>query len=140
MLLLVCAAAVLALAACGEPAPQVVQPTPAAQPPALPADEAPPESLTSMKGYELYSWQQGDNWYFAVVTGTNRIQTLADITASDAPVQGVDALKNQLAQLPDNTWLYWSAQWVPETAMPSEEVVNDVAATCEQLDIRLKVE
>ncbi len=33
----------------------------------------------SMKGYELYSWQDGDRWYFSVLVGTNRNKTLDEI-------------------------------------------------------------
>jgi hypothetical protein len=117
--------------------PSAEQPAP---PPQMPADPTPPAEPASMKGYELYSWQQGEDWYFAVLTSTNRLTTYEDITAPGVPVQGVDALKRTLEQLPDDSWLYWSAQWIPETTLPPEAVSDDIAAHCEQLGIRLKVE
>ena len=40
-------------------------------------------NLTSMKGWELYSWQSSDGWYFALVEGTNRLKTFEEISAPD---------------------------------------------------------
>ena len=37
----------------------------------------------SMKGYELYSWQVGDDWHFTLITGTNRLKTLEEITLGE---------------------------------------------------------
>jgi len=33
---------------------------------------------SSMKGYELYSWQEEGQWHFTLVTGTNRNKTLSE--------------------------------------------------------------
>jgi hypothetical protein len=33
----------------------------------------------SMKGYELYSWQDKDGWHFTLITGTDRSKTLEEI-------------------------------------------------------------
>ena len=33
----------------------------------------------SMKGYELYTWQEGGQWYFALLEGTNRLKTDEEI-------------------------------------------------------------
>ncbi len=38
----------------------------------------------SLKGYELYSWHKGDDWYFTLITGTNRIKTSAEITSQES--------------------------------------------------------
>lgn len=36
---------------------------------------------SSVKGYELYSWAEGDDWYFTLITGTNRTKTLAEVAS-----------------------------------------------------------
>ena len=46
----------------------------------------------SMKGYELYSWQEGDQWKFSLLIGTNRDKTLEEIKSADVVLADVDAL------------------------------------------------
>ena len=41
----------------------------------------------SLKGYELYSWPEGSDWYFTLITGTNRTKTLAEITSQDSIIE-----------------------------------------------------
>jgi hypothetical protein len=64
----------------------------------------------SMKGYDLYSWQDGDVWYFTLITGTNRMKSFDEIIAPDdiisddgfikITVSGMADLKTLLALLP----------------------------------------
>ncbi|MBN2076515.1 MAG: hypothetical protein JW762_13280 [Dehalococcoidales bacterium] len=69
----------------------------------------------SMKGYELYSWREGDEWYFKLITGTNRTKTLQEIVRKsdeisdlvDIRVTGVDALLTLLHKLPDGESVFW---------------------------------
>ena len=42
----------------------------------------------SMKGYELYSWQQNGKWRFTLVTGTDRDKTLDEIISGEEQVTG----------------------------------------------------
>ncbi|MEK0337566.1 MAG: hypothetical protein QQN41_09055, partial [Nitrosopumilus sp.] len=39
----------------------------------------------SMKGYELYSFpvQSEEEWYFTLITGTNRLKTFPEITSDE---------------------------------------------------------
>ena len=74
----------------------------------------------SMKGYELYSWQENGQWHFTLITGTNRNKTLdeivsnANIISEDGWVQihvvGVDAIKTVLSRLPQNEEIFWLAR------------------------------
>jgi len=42
------------------------------------------ESLPrSMKGYEMYSWQEGEAWHFTLITGTNRNKSPEEITSGE---------------------------------------------------------
>jgi len=110
-----------------------------------------------MKGYELYSWQAGDDWHFALLTGTNRNKTVAEITspeetpASDGWVNvrvvGVEALKALLGQLPAEEQVFWlGVGWLGESeeqsvsfALPGEEVVESVREYCVQIGVALSV-
>ena len=69
----------------------------------------------SMKGYELYSWREGDEWQFKLITGTNRTKILQEIVNNtdeifgfvDIHVTGVDALLTPLHKLPDGESVFW---------------------------------
>jgi hypothetical protein len=71
----------------------------------------------SMKGYELYSWEEGDQWRFTLITGTNRIKTMEEITSDkdfiseigwvNIHVVGVDAIKDVLIKLPQGESVFW---------------------------------
>jgi hypothetical protein len=71
----------------------------------------------SMKGYELYSWEEGGQWRFALITGTNRIKTMEEITSTEdyisengwvnIRVVGVDAVKDVLIKLPTGESVFW---------------------------------
>jgi len=74
----------------------------------------------SMKGYELYSWLEGDQWHFTLITGTNRNKTLEEITSTDDIIsesgwvrihmKGLDALKAALSKFPQQEDIVWLAQ------------------------------
>lgn len=69
----------------------------------------------SMKGYELYSWQVDDKWYFTLITGTNRIKGYEEITSSEniignngwvkITVKGVDSIKVILKMVPEGEYV-----------------------------------
>ena len=71
----------------------------------------------SMKGYELYSWREGDEWCFKLIIGTNRTKTLQEIVNNtddlsdfvDIRVTGVDALITLLHKLPDGESVFWGS-------------------------------
>jgi hypothetical protein len=71
----------------------------------------------SMKGYELYSWLQDDQWRFTLITGTNRNKTLEEITSGDdfisaagwvkISVNGTEALKTVFSKIPPGESVVW---------------------------------
>lgn len=99
----------------------------------------------SMKGYELYSWQVGDNWYFTLITGTNRIKTYEEITSDEniesdwvkITVKGVNSIKEILSRLPKNEWVSWSNSRLPQFTLPNEEMVEDIKNYCEKAGLKL---
>jgi hypothetical protein len=64
----------------------------------------------SLKGYELYAWDEGGTVAFTLITGTNRQKTVAEITTDGKEAssgewvlvrgQGQDDLKSLLARVP----------------------------------------
>jgi hypothetical protein len=62
-----------------------------------PASDPPTGTKTSFKGWELYVWHQDGDNYFALLPGTNRLKTDAEIAA--AAVKGIDTIKPELDQL-----------------------------------------
>ncbi len=111
----------------------------------------------SMKGYELYSWQEDDLWYFTLITGTNRNKTLEEITSKEnqltgdgwvkVTVQGAEALKAVLGQVPPHEHILWleaSALGQAPSAgvlftLPPREVVAGLQEFGQSLDLDLQV-
>ena len=82
----------------------------------------------SMKGYELYSWQDGNQWNFSLLVGTNREKTLEEIKAENTVPHGVDALASALEQMPAGQYIIWSSR---ETlSFPAEEVIEQIEKVC----------
>ena len=102
---------VLWISACG----------PATEPPVTPFAE-------SMKGYELYSWQDGNQWTFSLLVGTNREKTLEEIKSAEALFSGVDALLSALERIPQGQYITWSSK---ETlAFPPDDIIAQVEEAC----------
>jgi hypothetical protein len=98
----------------------------------------------SMKGYELYSWQEGSQWHFTLITGTNRNKTLEEIISSEdfvseagwvhIHVVGIDAIKAVLGKLPQDESIFWLAgmrsEQTPQAGvkiiLPAEAVINTI--------------
>lgn len=92
--------------------------------------------LESMKGYELYSWQDGNEWKFSVLVGTNRLKTLDEITSPDTTLS-IDELKSVLENIPAGQYVTWSAG--ESLAFPSEDIINQVEQICEEKGVILNI-
>ena len=91
----------------------------------------------SMKGYELYSWQDGGQWKFSLMIGTNRMKTLEEIKSADVLLTGVDELTSILKNIPSGQYITWSSR---ETlAFPPEEIRNQVETTCQEAGLILNI-
>lgn len=74
----------------------------------------------SMKGYELYSWAENGMWHYTLITGTNRVKTIEEITSGEdfisetgwvnVHVVGLDAVKDVLNRLPKGESVFWSGE------------------------------
>jgi hypothetical protein len=109
-----------------------------------------------LKGYELYSWRDGDNWYFTLITGTNRTKTLAEITSQDSIIEeggwvkitviGLQELLVVLDRLPHSEQIFWlngkrldHPEEISIFAFPPGEVVEQVRKHSEQRGIKLEI-
>ena len=71
----------------------------------------------SFKGYEIYSWQQENQWHFTLITGTNRDKTVEEIITGNNIVSedglvnihviGVDAIKELIKRIPQGDFVIW---------------------------------
>jgi hypothetical protein len=98
----------------------------------------------SLKGYELYSWMEDEQWYFTLITGTNRTKTLAEIVSEEdfisetgwvnIHVVGVETIKDVLDLLPQNEWVSWCDELHIgqineidiDLQLPVEQIVNEI--------------
>jgi hypothetical protein len=93
----------------------------------------------SMKGYELYSWQEQGEWTFALVVGTNRIKTYDEISAPEARVRGLHGIRAELDLLPRGEQVFWTAGRVPNTVLPPDRLLDGLTAHCTQRGLQLVV-
>jgi hypothetical protein len=110
----------------------------------------------SMKGYELYSWPVAGEWFFTLMTGTNRLKTYEEITSGEdvlsedgwvkITVSGSDTLKALLGRLPageqviwlDGTWPGMAEGERGDLVFPARNIVDDIEAHCAPLGIELQ--
>ena len=107
---------------------------------------------TSMKGYELYSWQadKEEIWLFTLVTGTNRTKTWEEISSPDSritdeawvkiTVRGKSALKSVIDRMPEGEVVIWrgahtlSGQEHP-IGFPDEAFIEEISTYSQQRKI-----
>ncbi len=91
----------------------------------------------SLKGYELYSWQERGQWRFSMLIGTNRLKTLDEIKSADTVLPDVDALIVKLKKVPAGQYITWSAG---ETlAFPPDNIVQQVEQACKDQGLILNI-
>jgi hypothetical protein len=111
---------------------------------------------SSLKGYELYSWQVGREWYFTLIGGTNRIKALQEIASGEnaigedrvkVTVQGMHDIQVTLERLPYDARVVWMGPQAIKRrgnkpgilALPPRRDVEDVKAHCQELGVQLEV-
>ena len=91
----------------------------------------------SMKGYELYSWQDSGQWKFALLIGTNREKTLDEIKSADVLLSSLDELKSALEKIPTGQYVTWSSK---ETlSLPPDDIVKQIEQTCKDAGLILNI-
>jgi hypothetical protein len=100
---------------------------------------------SSLKGWELYSWNPHKNiWKYALMPGTNRIKTSNEILAADYGVLGREQLKLLLKRLPRGQEITWfdstyAADFISDDRykLPSLLEQYDISEFCENNGLRL---
>jgi hypothetical protein len=81
--------------------------------------------------YELYSWQSDGKWFFSLLIGTNRMKSIEEVTDPAVQLEGVAALKEQLAKLPAGEYVSWlPLDSKPGAEYPPAEIMEDVRSFC----------
>ncbi|MFC1871514.1 hypothetical protein ACFLYF_03845 [Chloroflexota bacterium] len=109
----------------------------------------------SMKGYELYSWEEDNQWHFTLITGTNRTKTMEEITSNEdyisetgwvrIQVVGADAIKDVLNRLPQSESIFWCDELhIGQTTetdleLPPEQITDTIREYAEQCSLDFAV-
>ena len=102
----------------------------------------------SVKGYEFYSWEEEGHWHFTLITATNRIKTLEEITSAvdfisetgwvKIQVAGADAIKDVLSRLPEDESVFWCDEFhigqptETDFQLPPEQTAEAIQEYAEQ--------
>jgi stage III sporulation protein SpoIIIAA len=90
----------------------------------------------SMKGYELYSWQIENEWYFSLIEGTNRLKTYEEVTSEEVTIKGIIALNKEIARLPKGDTVFFNRNLEhPDLQLPPESIIQDIKTYCNELEI-----
>jgi hypothetical protein len=102
----------------------------------------------SMKGWELYSWPNGNDWNYSFLIGTNRLKTYNEVTTNKIVVIGKDSLKMLLDKFPVEENIFWvSEEWLyriwqdnyGNLSLPESNTVNEIKNYCNQKELVLVV-
>jgi len=114
----------------------------------------------SMKGYELYSWQEGGQWHFTLITGTNRNKTITEVVTGETKegedgwvnihATGVEAIKAVLSRVPAKEFVSWSGRGTVgppaegeeltiRLELPPTDIINQIKEHAEQLGLDFNV-
>lgn len=107
-----------------------------------------------LKGYEIYSWPEGNEWYFSIMAGTNRIKTYSEVISTNPSgvhlitVTRIDALKLVLAKFPENEyitligqgWLHncWGGNY-GNIQLPPQNYIDEITQFCAQKKLILQI-
>lgn len=99
--------------------------------------------LHSMKGWELYSWPNGNDWNYSILVGTNRAKTYSEVVTNKVAVIGKDSLKMLLDKFPASEEIFWTGKrsgdgWV-NLSFPESKTVDEIKNYCIQKNLVLTV-
>ena len=110
----------------------------------------------SFKGYELYSWQQDNQWNYTLITGTNRDKTVEEIITGNNTagadgwvnihVIGEEQLEAVISRIPANEFVIWLpgpradlSQSTVKFELPPAATINDIKALAVQCGLDFNV-
>ncbi len=102
----------------------------------------------SMKGWELYSWPNGNDWNYSFLEGTNRVKTYKEVTENKIVFTGIDSLRMVLDKFPAKEYIFWIGRgWLSDIwhenygnlSLPDSNTVNEIKSYCIKRDLILVV-
>lgn len=118
---------------------------------AIPLDVIDLDTITfesSMKGWELYSWPNGNDWNYGLIVGTNRLKSYDEIVNGSFRVTGIQLLKEMLTKLPGGESVFWIDEgwlesiWIDsyyDLQLPDKAIIEEVKQFCENAGIDLNI-
>lgn len=109
----------------------------------------------SLKGYELYSWSEDSQWHFTLITGTNRLKTIEEVTSEGDSISeagwvkirvvGADAVKDVLSRLSQGESVFWCDELHVEQSigtdlqLPPRQIVDAIEEHANQCGLDFAV-
>jgi hypothetical protein len=102
----------------------------------------------SMKGWELYSWPNGNDWNYSILIGTNRLKSYNEVTANKIVIVGKDSLKMLLVKIPIKDEILWVGKGWLESAwhdnygnlsLPDTNTIDEIKNYCSRKELELVV-
>jgi hypothetical protein len=90
-------------------------------------------------GYEMYSWQEGGEWYFALVEHNFEKRTIDEIKNSEWVVKGLEKFKESLQYMHKGEWIFWTEYVIEGTVLPERSVLYDIVEYCKTLGIDITI-
>jgi len=89
------------------------------------------------KGMELYSWTNSSGeWVFALMIGTNREKTAAEIQNVNYVIPNISALEKRFSHLAVGERVYWYAGF-NDFSYPNKKILDEVALSAKKARIEL---
>jgi hypothetical protein len=91
----------------------------------------------AFKGVELYSWMGSEGaWHFALVSGTNRLKTEAEIKKVENSILGVKELEKRFLRLAEGEQVFWYRD-LRGFAYPDEKTMADIESSAKKAKVEL---
>ena len=102
----------------------------------------------SMKGWELYSWPNVDDWNYSILIGTDRLKSYQEVTTNEIIVTGKDSLKMILDKFITNELIIWIGRhwlercWhddINDLTLPPQEILDEIKEYCTIKNLKLQI-
>jgi len=109
---------------------------------ALLGQEIPRSARPAFKGMELYSWRVcvSCDWQFALLPGTNRLKTLAEIRDPAKANLGVAELGQRLSRLAEGERVFWFHRSLAELSYPEPAIIARIVSLSAQRKVTVGVQ
>ena len=102
----------------------------------------------AMKGWELYSWPNGNDWNYSILAGTNRTKSYNEVIKNRIVVTGIDSLKLLLDRFAEGEDILWIGEgWLErcwssdhgDLSLPDIITISEVQAYCAMKNLTLNI-